>query len=269
MTKSPLQHQTRIFSIANQKGGVGKTTTAVNLATAVSSLKKKVLLIDLDAQGNATISLGISRQGKNHNSYTVLTGQDSIQNAIVQTSIPYLSVLPSAKELLGLDIELAHIPKPQFFLKNALCAPELNIDYVFIDCPPAVGLTTVNALTASHAIIVPIQCEYLALEGVADLIKTIERVRKNFNSSLDLHGVLLTMFDNRSRLSSSVADDVRRFFGDKVYQSVIPRNVRIPEAPSHGKPVLLYDWKCAGSQAYIRLAAEFLKKEKESLKNEH
>ena len=260
-------HKTRVFSIANQKGGVGKTTTAVNLATAVSSLKKKVLLIDLDAQGNATISLGISRQGKTHTSYTVLTGQDSIQNAIVETKIPYLYVLPSAKELLGLDIELANIERPQYFLKDALNAPELDIDYVFIDCPPAVGLTTVNALTASNAVIVPIQCEYLALEGVADLIKTIERVRKNFNPELDLHGVLLTMFDSRSRLSGSVADDVRRFFKEKVYDAVIPRNVRIPEAPSHGKPVLLYDWKCTGSQAYIRLAAEFLKREKEILKN--
>lgn len=253
----------RVFSIANQKGGVGKTTTAVNLATAVSSLKKKVLLVDLDAQGNATVSLGISRQGKTHNAYTVLTGQDGIQSSYVETKIPYLYVLPSCKELLGLDIELSHIEQPQFYLKNALKAPELDFDYVFIDCPPAVGLLTINALTASNAVIVPIQCEYLALEGVADLIKTIERVKRNFNSGLDLHGVLLTMFDSRSRLSSSVAEDVRRFFGHKVYEAIIPRNVRIPEAPSHGKPVLLYDWKCTGSQAYIKLAAEFLKREKE------
>lgn len=265
-SQKPLKRP-RVFSIANQKGGVGKTTTAVNLATAVSSLKKKVLLIDLDAQGNATVSLGVSRQGKTRTSYTVLTGQDSIQTAIVPTAIPYLSVLPSARELLGLDIELANVDQPQYFLQKALRAPELDLDYVFIDCPPAVGLTTVNALVGSDAVIVPIQCEYLALEGVADLIKTIERVQKNFNNDLSLQGILLTMFDSRSRLSHSVADDVRRFFGDKVFEAVIPRNVRIPEAPSHGKPVLLYDWKCTGSQAYIRLAAEFLKREKEVSKN--
>ena len=257
----------RVFSIANQKGGVGKTTTAVNLATALSALRKKVLLIDLDAQGNATVSLGISRQGRTKNAYTVLTGQDSILNSMQESKIPYLSVLPSCRELLGLDIELAGVEKPQFFLKNALQAPELDFDYVFIDCPPAVGMLTINALTASNAVVVPIQCEDLALEGVADLIKTIERVKKNFNPNLDLHGILLTMFDGRSRLSYNVAEDVRRFFGSKVYNAFIPRNVRIPEAPSHGKPVLLYDYKCTGSQAYIRLAAEFLKREKEILKN--
>ena len=259
--------QVRVFSIANQKGGVGKTTTAVNLATALSALRKKVLLIDLDAQGNATVILWLSRQGKTNNAYTVLTGQENIKNSMKETKIPYLYVLPSCKELLGLDIELAGVEKPQFFLKKALMAPELDFDYVFIDCPPAVGMLTINALTASDAVVVPIQCEYLALEGVADLIKTIERVKKNFNSNLDLHGILLTMFDGRSRLSYSVAEDVRRFFGEKVYKSFIPRNVRIPEAPSHGKPVLLYDYKCTGAQAYIRLAAEFLKREKEILKN--
>ena len=193
--------------------------------------------------------------------------KDMESKRLMETGIPYLYVLPSCKELLGLDIELAGVEKPQFFLKKALMAPELDFDYVFIDCPPAVGMLTINALTASDAVVVPIQCEYLALEGVADLIKTIERVKKNFNSNLDLHGILLTMFDGRSRLSYSVAEDVRRFFGEKVYKSFIPRNVRIPEAPSHGKPVLLYDYKCTGSQAYIRLAAEFLKREKELLKN--
>ena len=262
------QKKVRIFSVSNQKGGVGKTTTAVNLATALAALKKKVLLIDLDAQGNATVSLGISRQGKTHNAYTVLTAQDKISDAYQETKIPYLYVLPSCKELLGVDIELAEVEKPQFFLKNALQSPDLDFDYVFIDCPPAVGMLTINALTASNAVVVPIQCEYLALEGVADLIKTIERVKKNFNPSIELHGILLTMFDSRSRLSSSVAQDVKRFFESKVYNTYIPRNVRIPEAPSHGKPVLLYDFKCTGSQAYISLAKEFLKREKEFLKNE-
>ena len=258
-----MEKKMRIFSIANQKGGVGKTTTAVNLATAISALQKKVLLIDLDAQGNATISLGVSRQGKKHNSYTVLTGQDSIQTAMEKTEIPYLWVLPSTRELLGADIELAGFDNPQYFLQRALSSPGLDIDYVFIDCPPAVGLLTINALTASDAVIVPIQCEYLALEGVADLVKTIDRVQKNFNPSLDLHGILMTMFDKRSRLSSSVVEDVIRFFGHKVYSTIIPRNVRVPEAPSHGKPVLLYDWRSTGAQAYINLAAEFLKREKE------
>lgn len=258
----------RVFSVSNQKGGVGKTTTAVNLATALAALKKKVLLVDLDAQGNATVSLGVSRQGKTHNAYTVLTQQDSIKEAYQETKIPYLYVLPSCKELLGLDIELAGVEKPQFFLKNALQAPELDFDYVFIDCPPAVGMLTINALTASDAVVVPIQCEYLALEGVADLIKTIERVKKNFNPAIELHGILLTMFDSRSRLSFSVAQDVKRFFESKVYETSIPRNVRISEAPSHGKPVLLYDFKCTGSQSYIKLAKEFLKREKEFLNNE-
>lgn len=255
----------RVFSIANQKGGVGKTTTAVNLATAVSSLKKKVLLIDLDAQGNATVSFGLSKTNP-RSSYTVLTGQDRISSTILKTEIPFLSVLPAAKELLGLDIELANIARPQFFLKQAI--RELDMDYIFIDCPPAVGLTTVNALVASDAVIVPIQCEYLALEGVADLMKTVDRIKQNFNAALDLHGILLTMYDSRSRLASSVAQDVRHYFGKKVYDAIIPRNVRIPEAPSHGKPVLLHDWKSTGAQAYIRLAAEFLKREKEYLKNE-
>lgn len=253
----------RVFAIANQKGGVGKTTTTVNLSTAIAALQKKVLLIDLDAQGNATVSLGIPRQSSARNAYSVLTHQDSLASAIVPTQIPYLSVLPSAKELLGLDIELSQVEKPQFYLKQILQNSELDIDYIFIDCPPAVGMLTINALTAADAVIVPIQCEYLALEGVADLIKTIERVQKNFNPRLTLHGVLLTMFDKRSRLAASVCQDVRAFFKQQVYDTVIPRNVRIPEAPSHGKPVLLYDFKCVGAQAYLKLASEFLKREKE------
>ncbi len=253
----------RVFSISNQKGGVGKTTTAVNLATALSALKKKVLLIDLDAQGNATVSFGKSRQAKDHNAYTVLVGADTLDSAVLETDIPCLSILPSSQELLGLDIELAGVEKAQYFLKNALEKSQKDFDYVFIDCPPAVGMITVNALTASNAVIVPIQCEYLALEGVADLIHTIERVQKNFNPKLAYQGILLTMFDSRSNLSKGISDNVRGFFGQKVYQTMIPRNVRIAEAPSHGKPVLLYDLRCAGAQAYLELAKEFLNREKE------
>jgi chromosome partitioning protein len=252
----------KIIAIANQKGGVGKTTTAVNLATALAALDKKVLLIDLDSQGNATISFGLKRAAKENSSYTVLTGESRLSESVLPTNVPSLEVLPSSMELGGIDMELGQKDSPQFELKKVLTDDALHYDYIFIDCPPAVGLLTVNALVAAQYILIPIQCEYLALEGVADLVKTVERIRKNFNASLQINGFVLTMFDTRSRLSASVAEDVRRFFGHRVYDTIIPRNVRIPEAPSHGKPVLLYDWKSTGAQAYIRLASEFLKREK-------
>ncbi len=252
----------RVFSISNQKGGVGKTTTTVNLATALAALEKKVLIIDLDPQGNATVSLGAQRRPGAQNSYTVLTGRHTVSESVIKTEIPYLYVLPASQELLGVDIELADVDRPQFFLKNTLTGLS-DFDYVFIDCPPAVGLLTMNALVASTSVIIPVQCEYLALEGVADLIKTIDRVKKNFNPELEIHGIVMTMFDGRSNLSKSVVNDVRTFFGKLVYETVIPRNVRIPEAPSHGKPVMLYDFKSVGAQSYIRLAGEVLKREKE------
>lgn len=257
MTKNPT-----VFAISNQKGGVGKTTTTVNLATALSALEKKVLIIDLDPQGNATVSLGLQRQPKGKSSYTVLMGNYTLKESILSTQIPYLYVLPASQELLGVDIELANAEKSQYFLKKAL-QQESNFDYIFIDCPPAVGLLTMNALVAATDVIIPIQCEYLALEGVADLLKTIEKVKKNFNQSLEIEGIVLTMFDGRSNLSKSVVEDVRGYFGPLAFQTIIPRNVRIPEAPSHGKPVMLYAFKSVGAQSYLQLAKEVLNREKE------
>ncbi len=252
----------RIFSVSNQKGGVGKTTTTINLATAMAAVEKKVLIVDLDPQGNATVSVGLKRRQGQKNSYTVLAGGDDLYDSILPTEIPYLYVLPASKELLGVDIELAEVSRPQFYLKKALESVH-DFDYIFIDCPPAVGLLTMNALVASDCVVVPVQCEYLALEGVADLIKTINKIKKNFNPTLHLHGIVLTMFDGRSNLSKSIVADVKDFFGNQVYDTLIPRNVRIPEAPSHGKPVMIYDFKSAGAQSYIRLAGEVLKREKE------
>lgn len=254
----------RIFSVSNQKGGVGKTTTTVNLATALAAVGKKVLIIDLDPQGNATVSVGAKRRKGSCNSYTFLMGSNSLKEAVSATQIPDLYILPAGKELLGVDIELADKEKPQFFLKEALKKAK-DFDYVFIDCPPAVGLLTMNALVASDYIIIPVQCEYLALEGVADLMKTVQKVQKNFNPKLCLHGIVLTMFDGRSNLSKSIVADVKSYFKDYVYDTLIPRNVRIPEAPSHGKPVLVYDVKSVGAKSYIRLAAEVLNREKEFL----
>ena len=251
-----------IFAVSNQKGGVGKTTTVVNLATALSALNKKILIIDLDPQGNATVSFGLRRQLGRASSYGVLTGQSPLMEAVQATLVPNLYVLPASQELLGVDLELAGVERPQFFLKKALQETENDFDYIFMDCPPAVGLLTLNALVAATQVIIPIQCEYLALEGVADLMQTIEKIKKNFNSSLKIQGVVLTMFDGRSNLAKSVQNDVRSYFGPLVFDTIIPRNVRIPEAPSHGKPVMLYDFKSVGAQSYLRLAAEVLKRNK-------
>lgn len=256
-----LNQRPKVISISNQKGGVGKTTTAVNLATALSAVNKKVLVLDLDPQGNATVSFGLDRQNAPKNMYQVLMGDEKLSSAIVWTKIPNLSVVVSSKDLAGADFELSHQTKPQFFLKEAIEREQLAYDYIFIDCPPAVGMLTVNSLVASDSVIVPVQCEYLALEGVADLMKTIERVKRNFNPALELKGIVLTMYDGRTGLSEVVAQDVRNYFGSKVYKSVIPRNVRVSEAPSHGKPILLYDFRSRGAQAYIGLAKEVLKQE--------
>jgi len=252
----------RILAVANQKGGVGKTTTAVNLATALAAVGKKVLVIDVDAQGNASTGLGIDRKGRQRSSYHVLIDQLPIEDAAIPAPVPGLSVVPSSLDLSGAELELIDLDRREFRLRDSFERLRAHYDYVLIDCPPALGLLTLNALCAADAVLVPLQCEFYALEGLSHLVRTIERVKRAFNPELQIQGVVLTMYDRRNNLSDMVASDVRQHFGDKVYDTVIPRNVRVSEAPSYGKPVLLYDWQCAGSQAYIHLASEVLKQER-------
>lgn len=257
------QSQTpRIFAIANQKGGVGKTTTSINLATSLAAIGKRVLLIDMDAQGNASTGLGIKRSEREQSSYDLLFGEKALEDCVVGTRVPRLSIVPSSMHLSGAEIELVTSENREFRLKMALENAGKDFDYIVVDCPPALNLTTLNVFVAADAVLVPLQCEFYALEGLAHLTKTIERVKKTFNSGLILHGVVLTMFDTRNRLSSMVAEDVRSYFGDDVYKTVIPRNVRVSEAPSYGLPAIVYDMRCAGSQAYIQLAKEVIKREK-------
>ena len=252
----------RIIAIANQKGGVGKTTTAINLATALAATGKRVLLIDLDPQGNASTGLGVERGARAVSSYEVLMGDAQLAEAVINTSIPNLAVVSSSIDLSGAEIELVAEPRREVRLRDALVS-QTDWDFILIDCPPSLNLLTLNALVAAQAVLVPLQCEFFALEGISHLVKTIERVKAALNPGLELHGIVLTMFDKRNNLSDMVAADVRGYFGDKVYKTVIPRNVRVSEAPSHGKPVLLYDMRCAGSEAYLHLASEVLKREKE------
>jgi len=257
----------RILAIANQKGGVGKTTTAINLGTALAAIQKKVLVIDLDPQGNASTGLGIGREKRGVNAYHVVMGEATLTAATVTTAIPGLAVVPSGVDLSGIDIELVNDEARAYKLKNAIQEVSNDFDYILIDCPPTLTLLTVNALTAAQSVLVPVQCEFFALEGISALVQTIERVKNSFNPGLTIHGIVLTMFDRRNNLSNMVANDVRDHFGDKVYDTVIPRNVRISEAPSHGRPVLLYDLQCAGSQAYLHLASEVIHKEKRLKEN--
>jgi chromosome partitioning protein len=255
----------RVLVVANQKGGVGKTTTAINLGTALAAVGQTVLIIDLDPQGNASTGLGIPRHDRKISSYDVLVGGVRLAEAIVPTRIPGLNIVPATVDLSGAEMELVSESRRNFRLRDALeifAEEDSGFSYVLIDCPPALGLLTVNAMAAAHAAVVPLQCEFFALEGLSQLLKTIERVRANLNPDLEIQGVILTMFDKRNNLSDEVAADVRAHLGDKVYQTVIPRNVRISEAPSHGLPALVYDLRCPGSQAYIKLAGELIQRER-------
>ena len=269
-TESPARP--RILALANQKGGVGKTTTAINLGTALAAVGEDVLIVDLDPQGNASTGLGIDRSNGMTSTYEVLLGDAGLDGALVASKIPRMDCVPSSMDLLGAELELSEVERRTHRLADAiesyyasLCAEngeQRAYTYILLDCPPSLNLLTINAMTAADAILVPLQCEFFALEGLSQLLKTVERVKANLNPRLTIHGIVLTMFDRRNTLSGQVAEDVRAFLGDKVYETVIPRNVRISEAPSHGKPVLLYDSKCSGSQAYIKLASEIIRRER-------
>ncbi|MCW5771398.1 MAG: ParA family protein [Rhodospirillaceae bacterium] len=252
----------RILAIANQKGGVGKTTTTINLATALAAVGQHVLILDLDPQANATTGLGLSPKSQSLNAYDLLLGAATLPEVIQQTLVPGLDIVTTTVNLAGAEIELVGLVRREFRLRDAIENRCSDYDFVLIDCPPSLGLLTLNALTAADAVLVPLQCEYYALEGISHLIRTVERVKNNFNHKLEVQGVVLTMFDKRNTLSTAVAEDARRFFGAKVYETMIPRNVRVSEAPSFGKPVLLYDLHCAGSQAYVHLAGEVLRRER-------
>ena len=254
----------KIIAISNQKGGVGKTTTAINLSTALAASGEKVLLIDLDPQGNASTGLGIDYENRQNSIYDVLSGNASIDQSIKNTSIDNLFIIPSTVDLSGIEPELADVSDRAFTLKKILESEDINnFNYIFLDCPPALSLLTVMAMTAANSIIVPLQCEFFALEGLSQLIKTIDRVKQNLNPGLSIDGIVLTMFDGRNKLSSQVANDVRSHLKEQVYQTIIPRNVRVSEAPSFGMPALIYDQNASGSQAYLNLANEIIKQNKE------
>ena len=264
LPKSP-----RVIALANQKGGVGKTTTAINLGTALAAIGEDVLIVDLDPQGNASTGLGIDRKIRKISTYDLLLGEATIAETAVPTAVPRVSVAPSTLDLLGVELEIAGREDRAFRLRKALfgdgdadSSRPRNYTYILIDCPPSLNLLTINAMTASHSILVPLQCEFFALEGLSQLLSTVEQVKAALNPELSIHGIVLTMFDARNNLSGQVVADVRAHMGEAVYETIIPRNVRVSEAPSYGKPVLLYDFKCAGSQAYLRLAAEIIQRER-------
>ncbi|WP_417767058.1 ParA family protein [Stappia sp.] len=267
---SMLPQTPRVLALANQKGGVGKTTTAINLGTALAAIGERVLVIDLDPQGNASTGLGIDRRNRDVSTYDVLIGDCSLAETIQDTAVPRLWVAPSTMDLLGVELEIAGRQDRAHRLRKAIS--ELaeegrhsgmpDFSYVLIDCPPSLNLLTINALSASHSILVPLQCEFFALEGLSQLLSTVEQVKAALNPELSIHGIVLTMYDSRNNLSAQVVADVRETMGDAVYETIIPRNVRVSEAPSYGKPALLYDLKCSGSQAYLRLASEIIQRER-------
>ena len=257
----PFPRTCRVIPIVNQKGGVGKTTTTVNLATAMAAVGKRVLIVDADPQGNASTGFGMSRAERGAGCYELMFDGLSVEDVAVPTQIPDLSIITSSADLAGAEIQLVNMERREFRMQEALLRSARNYDFILIDCPPSLNLITLNALVAADALLVPLQVEFYALEGMTSLLQTVDAVRARFNPGLEIQGVVLTMYDKRNSLSDAVARDVRAYFGDRVYETVIPRNVRISEAPSHGKPVLLYDLKCIGSRAYIHLASEVLKRE--------
>ena len=254
----------RIIAVANQKGGVGKTTTAVNLASALGRAGKKILVVDVDPQGNATSGLGVNKRQTTRSTYNLLIADASIEEVLIRTSFQNLDLLPSNLNLAGVEIELVEMPERAYRLRQALAPVKEKYDFIFIDCPPSLGLITLNALAAAQGLLVPIQCEYYALEGLSQLVSTVRQVKRMYNQDLDFEGVLLTMFDNRLNLTTQVVSEVKRHFSDKVYKTVIPRNVRLSEAPSYGQPIQYYEQGSKGAQAYDDLAKEFLKRQKKT-----
>lgn len=253
----------RVITVANQKGGVGKTTTAINLATALAAIGERVLIIDLDPQGNASTGLGIDRKDRKLSSYDLLMGYDSIAETAMETVVPNLFIVPSTMDLLGFEMEISQASDRVFKLRRALGSDEAaSYSYILLDCPPSFNLLTMNAMAAADSVLVPLQCEFFALEGLSQLLETVDQVRRTVNQKLDIQGIVLTMFDARNNLAQQVVSDVKAYLGDKVYHTLIPRNVRVSEAPSYGKPAILYDLKCAGSQAYLQLASEVIQRER-------
>jgi chromosome partitioning protein len=260
----------RVLAIANQKGGVGKTTTAINLGTALAAVGERVLIIDMDPQGNASTGLGVPRAARRATIYDVIVDGAPVADCAVETAVPGLAIVPADADLSGIEIELSRSDRRNFRLRDGVEAMhkpgfEIRYSYILIDCPPSLNLLTVNAMSAADAVLVPLQCEFFALEGLTQLMRTIDLVRTSLNPKLEIQGVVLTMYDRRNSLSSQVAEDVRKHLGEKVYDTIIPRNVRISEAPSFGKPALIYDLKCAGSQAYLKLAKELVGRERARL----
>jgi chromosome partitioning protein len=264
--QQPVRKQPRVLAVSNQKGGVGKTTTAINLGTALAAIGEKVLIVDMDPQGNASTGLGVPRETRRITIYDVIVDGRSVSDAAVHTAVPGLDIIPADADMSGVEIELSQADRRSYRLRDALAGQgrdgHTGYDYVLIDCPPSLNLLTLNAMAAADGVLVPLQCEFFALEGLSQLMKTIDMVRQSLNPTLEIQGLVLTMYDRRNALSGQVAADVRNHFGDKVYEAVIPRNVRVSEAPSFGKPVLIYDLKCTGSQAYLRLAKEVVGRER-------